>query len=137
MELKEILEVVKSKYPNAICEDKSVIHLNSTDDYNYIDLAHHDLPLTIWYKKIDKGTFCEEADDIIELKNYLDVEITWEDLLKEFKEFSISYYDSMIEWLNVKGLRFYKDGTIEMPNNVIATNRSYWQIFNIIKNLVE
>lgn len=91
-------------------------------------------------------------NNIIELKHYLDIEIKWEDLVeycigKNFelvpREETCYNYETIEEYLRkgigifYKYLEILKGGVIKFNDEELATNRSYWQIFNLIKNLME
>ena len=82
----------------------------------------------------------KEFDNIIELKHYLGIEITKEDIIEQFKDNKNVSFDKEYNTLNFSGIekddnyyygliKFYPDGTIsDYEGNEIAT--SLWQIYN-------
>lgn len=107
-----------------------------------------------------KDDFLKEFDNIIELKHYLDIDIEWEDLV----EYALRYCDfrqnKIEDSYNIYGdgddvdvsIRINKNGEIYIATTyedeehedwdsedykLLAKNLSYWQMYQIIKNLTE
>ena len=138
MELEKILEVVKEKYADSYIEDNLVILYSETKE-TYIYLKNN----KIIYQPNENASFDWEElkfDNIIELKHYLDIEIKWKDLVEYSRQFIKKQHANCFE---LEGnIVFFLNGSIRTISNHtedynIATNRSYWQIYNIIKNLSE
>lgn len=124
--LEQILEIVKKKYPEA--------EIKEEDQYSII--SKHNSIYYVSYN--NKRIWPNDFDNIIELKHYLGIDIEWEDIkeyIKDKKEISYNYEDSD-EVLDCTACYIGKSGAVYGANDSIS-NRSYWQIYNIIKNLVE
>ena len=128
MNLNEILKIVQEKYPDAHIK-KNALFLEDIDIHyaKYIELIDN----VIFYND-NSDLITEIFNNIIELKHYLCIEITWKDLLEQFKNINNSNYFNVIDF---NSIHFYNEGTIEIPDGVITTKRSLWQIYNILKNV--
>lgn len=156
MELEEILKIVKSKYKDAYIDKfqdcivfgkwKSLD--NSYEGFQTVECCGIN---EFYFKQIENNN-TEEAvytkDNIIELKHYLNIEIKWEDLVEYVKSIGGSDWEKdNIKFLNMPNIKDDDDGYSYFTDSgtyysnygyyVLARNRSYWNIYNIIKNLIK
>jgi hypothetical protein len=145
--LEELLPIVQKKYPEAkIFEDYIEIRQpEETGGYLYLIEISKDFKIQVKQKDID-NTIYYEFDNIIELKHYLDIEIDWEDLVELVK--IIKNKDKENDWdividnnhFIIGLLWFEKENKISCGNYMKEynfKNHSYWQMYNVIKNLTE
>jgi hypothetical protein len=126
--LEQILEAVKKKYPEAKILENDI----ECGDF-YIKIFDNTIQL-LYYTSENDLVF----SNIIELKHYLDIDIEWEDLIEYIREIIDFEFRIKDGYFIFNNLIFYKNGNVEtMEDYTIAINRSYWQMYNIIKNIVE
>jgi hypothetical protein len=148
--LQELLPLIQKKYPearidgcrNQFIDGKEVkinkLIIQEEDEEGselYLEIDEEDSKYPIeWHKHICNHCLFERID-LITLKHYLNIEIEWEDL----KEYAKIYdkTDDKEQILFSNGLRFRICGTIKLSLWTIGLERSYWQMYNVIKNLTE
>lgn len=138
LELTDILEVVKEKFKDVKIIDEKIYSSFLYEKFEYLFVWNN----KIYLEKFDSHEFHQtsierEFDNIIELKHYLGIDIKWEDLVEWAKQNSLQFDKSLISkelYISIGGIQFFEDGTILTYNDSIS-NRSYWQMYQIISSL--
>lgn len=161
LELTDILEVVKEKYKdsiideNFISKEKIIIlqDIKSKDLSQRFYLEFEDnlikYKCNSWHLKEGKVNWSEKEclaifdNNIIELKHQLKIDIKWEDLVEYANTEEIGFaYDEKSKSLEGYGIEITNRDELKLWLGVDREcacyyNRSYWQMYQIIKNLTE
>jgi len=146
LKLEEILKIVHEKYPNAFIgqvDGYSYIFLKETKKFYFKDIIlinKNKVFINVNQDNLEEYYMYEKYsfDNIIELKHYLDIEIIKEDIIEQFKGNKDVYYNEKYEEFNVFDIFFnLRYNLIFVDSNSTSNIRSLWQIYNILKNLVE
>lgn len=139
--LEQILGIVQKKYPlayiNESYENSIILDDYGPDDFSKLVVVVSE-PIIFWV--VGGNTKVIFENNIIELKHYLGLEIEWEDLKEYAKNKNLRIDTTIlaekIEYIYVVGNQLFKNKDIANYCDCVE-NRSYWQMYQIIKNLTE
>ena len=141
--LEELLPIVQKKYKeayiNPVIDNPRIFISKDENVLDNFEISRETYNKFIIFNRWSSSKRDEYIkNNIIELKHYLDIDIEWEDLVEYIRKIIDFEFTIKSENFIFNDLIFYKNGNVEtMEDYTIATNRSYWQMYQILKNLTE